>query len=72
VRGAPQPRFAAAMRLPARPDPRERDPEEAVRMSQAQPRVAAFEVRFSSTRPPRVRRAEPRAPKKLKRMAAIT
>jgi len=43
VRGAPQPRFAAAMRLPARPDPRERDPEEAVRMSQAQPRVAAFE-----------------------------
>lgn len=43
MRGAPQPRFAAAMRLPARPDPRERDPEEAVRMSQAQARVAAFE-----------------------------
>jgi len=28
---------------PARPDPRECDPEEAVRMSQAQARVAAFE-----------------------------
>ena len=30
---------------PARPDPRQRDPEEALRMSQAQARVAVFEDR---------------------------